>query len=330
MTDGEGMGSLQPCQILGDTMEMILGNRVSNDKDSLVGVDDGIGYLQISVVEGRNFEAKGDGQTFRPSVELQIGEHKVRTDTLKDTLSPSWLADFKLAVPSEDSQLWVSVINSDLLLDNESLVGKAAISVLDLLYSGTRVQWINMKDPNDKSVGEICLVLRYSNHQAPPSTAVSTSSETRDEHQYGLKALLCQCPPQASASHVRCISDDAVNIAHGDPRSSMIQDELVEDEAGTISPRGTLLEEVLPLTLGSPVLQKKSLVEEADKSSKGVHCPKSEISCGDSQPCSGQHRMVAFAGALVAILAAMTWGSKFCKKRAEDQEKKGSPGKLKQ
>jgi hypothetical protein len=64
----------------------------------------------------------------------------------------------------------VSVINSDLLLDSESLVGKGAISVHDLLYSGTRVQWIQMKDPNDISVGEICLVLRYSSYQAPPSS----------------------------------------------------------------------------------------------------------------------------------------------------------------
>ncbi|EFJ19342.1 hypothetical protein SELMODRAFT_444228 [Selaginella moellendorffii] len=112
-----------------------------------------LGHLHISVVEGRNLSVKIDA---RPSVLLQIGKEQARTAPLKN-LSSKWLAEFRLDVASEDSCLTVT------LLDDHSShpVGKSLVPIRDLISIGTAVQWVTLKDPSGRDVGQICLVLRF-------------------------------------------------------------------------------------------------------------------------------------------------------------------------
>lgn len=154
----------------------------------------------------------------------------------------------------------------------------------------------------------------------------STSSDTRDDNQYGLKALLCQCPPQSSSSSVRCISDDDYNAGHRTLPSSMIKEVLNVNQPGTLSPEGAEgIPTTDPSTLGSPVLQMKSLFDESEKPCKVVHGSSKpegkESSCRGSQSFNDQHKKMAFVGAFMAIFAATAWGSKFCRKMIEDQDK---------
>jgi hypothetical protein len=85
MADVDDRGAMNSPRAFARCRESFMVAHQDPEKEIMAGLIDGvggfnvnnIGNLQISVVEGRNFQARGDGQTFRPSVELQIGDHKV-------------------------------------------------------------------------------------------------------------------------------------------------------------------------------------------------------------------------------------------------------------
>ncbi|KAL2603055.1 hypothetical protein R1flu_017180 [Riccia fluitans] len=108
----------------------------------------GVGNLQVLVVEGRNFAVKETGRnTLDSCVELLIGEQKV------------------------------SVIDEDEFFGREILIGRAVVTIKDLVGCGKRDLWVYVKNLDNINVGEVCLNLRYFDHQY--SGTVTSSQKTR-------------------------------------------------------------------------------------------------------------------------------------------------------
>eukprot|EP00899_Mesostigma_viride_P007987 jgi/Mesvir1/1718/Mv21171-RA.1 len=84
----------------------------------------------------------------------------MQTEAVRNTLTPKWVKDFKLSVPSSTSILTVEVRDEDSVSKAEEM-GKVAIPLSEIISAGTQVQWYKLKNAKALDAGEICLVLRY-------------------------------------------------------------------------------------------------------------------------------------------------------------------------
>ncbi|BBN01988.1 hypothetical protein MPTK1_2g11810 [Marchantia polymorpha subsp. ruderalis] len=271
----------------------------------------GAGELQVSVVEGRNFAVKEMGRgTLDSCVELLLGDEKVRTETVRDSLSPSWLADFNLSVPSEDSHLWVSVLDEDQFFGREVLIGRAVVAIKELIGCGKRVVCIHVKNLDNINVGEIVLVLRYTSYQ-------SSATEERESNPLGLKALLSSSEATSSES-MKYITDPDGQLW----RSVEV---LKDVQVGEILPP-------LTQTEGSeqtgPSLSASAEISNSAEIASDQEVKHDSVKGGDEGPSvktrsyAGQYKMLAFTGAMVTILVAFVVGNNQKKKSQDPHQMK--------
>uniref|UniRef100_A0A7S3QQ39 C2 domain-containing protein n=1 Tax=Dunaliella tertiolecta TaxID=3047 RepID=A0A7S3QQ39_DUNTE len=117
------------------------------------------GRLCISVIEAQNVLADPLPE-LSFYVRLRLGHAEVKTDVMKDCISPKFLKDVRMDVPDAKSD----VLRIELLQcgpRGDLVVGSDQLQVDSITTKGTVVHWFQLKAADDELAAELCMVLRY-------------------------------------------------------------------------------------------------------------------------------------------------------------------------